>query len=156
VTGPEAPPPSERRDLRADTLAIAPMALAGAVWGLTYLLAGVPRAAVWPWGYTLLAGFNLWLFQRSRWERALDIQLLASLLIPWLLMLDLGGFAASGAVMLWSLLAPIGALLAYGPRRAVGWFAAYGVLGAVAAVLEGTSPPRPGPCPPGGSRRSSS
>jgi signal transduction histidine kinase/CheY-like chemotaxis protein/HPt (histidine-containing phosphotransfer) domain-containing protein len=148
VTGDDTPP-SARRDLRADTLAIAPMALAGAVWGLTYLLAGVPRAAVWPWGYTLLAGFNLWLFQRSRWERALDIQLLASLLIPWLLMLDLGGFAASGAVMLWSLLAPIGALLAYGPRRAVGWFAAYGVLGAVAAVLEGNLTATAGTMPAG-------
>jgi signal transduction histidine kinase/CheY-like chemotaxis protein/HPt (histidine-containing phosphotransfer) domain-containing protein len=148
VTGTDTPP-SARRDLRADTLAIAPMALAGAVWGLTYLLAGVPRAAVWPWGYTLLAGFNLWLFQRSRWERALDIQLLASLLIPWLLMLDLGGFAASGAVMLWSLLAPIGALLAYGPRRAVGWFAAYGVLGAVAAVLEGDLTATAGTMPAG-------
>jgi signal transduction histidine kinase/DNA-binding response OmpR family regulator/HPt (histidine-containing phosphotransfer) domain-containing protein len=149
VTGNGTPPPSERLDLRADTLAIVPMALAGAVWGLAYLLAGVPRAAVWPWGYTLLAGFNLWLFRRSTWERALDIQLLASLLIPWLLMLDLGGFAASGAVMLWSLLAPIGALLAYGPRRAVGWFAAYGVLGVVAAVLEGTRTAAAGTMPDG-------
>jgi signal transduction histidine kinase/DNA-binding response OmpR family regulator len=132
-----ASPSGEPRDLRADRLAIVPMALAGALWGALYVLAGVPRAAVWPWGYTLLAGLNLWLFARVRWERALDLQLALSLTIPWLLMLDLGGFQASGAVMLWSLLAPLGALLAHGSRRAVGWFVAYALLALVAALAEG-------------------
>jgi hypothetical protein len=120
------------------------------------VLAGVPRAAVWPWGYTLLAGLNLWLFARVRWERALDLQLAASLAIPWLLMLDLGGFQASGAVMLWSLLAPLGALLAHGSRRAVGWFVAYALLALAAALAEGRSTAWPARSVPGGSPRSSS
>ncbi|HSJ44602.1 MAG TPA: ATP-binding protein [Euzebyales bacterium] len=122
---------------RADKVAIVPMAIAGGIWGLMYVLAGVPGAAIWPWGYTILAAANLWAYQRLGWTRALDLQLLLSLLIPWLLMLDLGGFRASGAVMIWSLIAPIGALLAYRVRRAVGWFAAYAGLALIAALLEG-------------------
>ncbi|GLI26446.1 hypothetical protein ARHIZOSPH14_06880 [Agromyces rhizosphaerae] len=123
--------------LRADRVAIVPMAVAGGIWGLMYVLAGVPLAAVWPWGYTLLAALNLWAFVRLGWTRALDLQLLLSLVIPWLLMLHVGGFQASGAVMIWSLIAPVGALLAYGIRRAVAWFVAYAVLALVAALLEG-------------------
>ncbi|MFY1620951.1 response regulator [Micromonospora sp. WMMD736] len=121
---------------RADMLAIAPMAIAGAVWGAMYVLAGIPTAALWPWVYTALAVANLWAYQRRGWTRALDVQLLLSLMIPWLLMLDLGGFRHSGAVMIWSLIAPVGALLAYGFRRAVGWFVAYAALALLAAVLE--------------------
>ncbi|WP_353808820.1 ATP-binding protein [Agromyces sp. SYSU T00194] len=123
--------------LRADRVAIVPMAVAGGIWGLMYVLAGVPLAAVWPWGYTLLAALNLWAFVRRGWTRALDLQLLLSLVIPWLLMLHVGGFQASGAVMIWSLIAPVGALLAYGFRRALAWFVAYAVLALVAALLEG-------------------
>jgi signal transduction histidine kinase/DNA-binding response OmpR family regulator len=122
---------------RADTLAVVPMAAAGGVWGLMYVLAGVPSAAVWPWGYTVFAAANLWAYRRRGWTRALDLQLALSLVIPWLLMLDLGGFRISGAVMIWSLIAPVGALLAYGVRRAAGWFAAYAALALVAALLEG-------------------
>jgi signal transduction histidine kinase/CheY-like chemotaxis protein len=123
-------------ELRADRLAVLPMAVAGGIWGAMYVAAGVPQVAVWPWSYTVLAGLNLWLFTRRRLRIALELQLLASLVIPWLLMVHLGGFRASSAVMLWSLLAPVGALLAHGTRRAVGWFAAYAGLALVAAVLE--------------------
>ena len=131
----DASRPAGLEGLRADILAIAPMAVAGAIWGFMYVFAEVPRAAIWPWGYTLLAGVNLLAYKRG-WTHALDLQLLLSLVIPWLLMLDLGGFAASGAVMIWSLIAPVGALLAYGFRRAGVWFGAYAALALVAGLLE--------------------
>ncbi|HEX6235507.1 MAG TPA: response regulator [Jiangellaceae bacterium] len=121
---------------RADRLAVVPMAVAGAVWGAVYVVAGVPAVAVWPWGYTLLAVVNLWLYQSRGWRRALDVQLFFSLVIPWLLMIHMGGFQASGAVMIWSLIAPVGALLAYGTRHAAAWFLGYAGLALVAAVGE--------------------
>jgi signal transduction histidine kinase/CheY-like chemotaxis protein len=121
---------------RADMLAILPMGIAGLIWGATYVVAGAAAAAVWPWTYTALGVLNLWLYQRHGLRRAFDIQLALSLIIPYLLMLHLGGFAASGAVMLWSLIGPVGALLGYGLRRAIGWFVAYAVLAVVAAFLE--------------------
>jgi adenylate cyclase len=58
-------------------------------------------------------------------------QLLLILVLPFLLMLSLGGFVNSSAVILWSLLCPLGALLFATPRQAVIWFGAY--LGLVAA-----------------------
>ncbi|MFW6091334.1 MAG: histidine kinase dimerization/phospho-acceptor domain-containing protein, partial [Actinomycetota bacterium] len=128
--------PSAPVQMRADRLAVVPMAGAGAIWGGIYVLAGIPQVAVWPWGYTVLAVLNLWLYQSRGWRRALDLQLLLSLLIPWLLMLHMGGFQASGAVMIWSLIAPVGALLAYGTRHALAWFAGYAALALVAALAE--------------------
>lgn len=38
---------------------------------------------------------------------------------------SLGGFAASGVVMTWSILAPFCALMLQNVRKAVWWFAAY-------------------------------
>ncbi|HSK55684.1 MAG TPA: histidine kinase dimerization/phospho-acceptor domain-containing protein, partial [Jiangellales bacterium] len=131
---------------RVETSAIVPMGLAGALWGVAYVVAGAPGAAVWPWSYTALAALNLWLYHRGqRW--ALVAQLLFSLTIPWLLMVDLGGFAASGAVMIWSLIAPIAALLTFGFRAAMWWFGAYAALTLVAAAVEPTQDA--GPLSPG-------
>lgn len=121
---------------RAENLAIVPMAAAGAIWGLTFVLAGVPEVAVYPWAYAALAAVNLWAYRRHARRWALDLQLALSLIVPWLLMLDLGGFRASGAVVLWSLIAPLGALLTYGVRTAAWWFGAYAALSLIAALLE--------------------
>ncbi|MFZ5871299.1 MAG: response regulator, partial [Actinomycetota bacterium] len=128
---------------RVEVLAAWLMTGAGVLWGLLYVVAGVPRAAFWPWTYVVLASLNLFAYQRWHWRWWLDAQLLLSLLVPWFLMLQLGGFAASGAVTLWSLIAPLGALLAYGFRRALGWFGAYVALVVVAAAWE-PPPPAPG------------
>lgn len=51
----------------------------------------------------------------------------------------MGGFVASGAVILWSLLAPLCALVFQGTRRAIGWFAAYAALVLLAASRDITA-----------------
>ena len=108
-TGPgsRARPAADRQDdplaalvsPRADMLAMLPMGIAGLIWGATFVMAGVAVAAVWPWLYTAWGALNLWLYKRHGLRRAFDLQLALSLVIPYLLMLHLGGFAASGAVM---------------------------------------------------------
>jgi signal transduction histidine kinase/DNA-binding response OmpR family regulator len=130
----------QRFAIRADQSVIVPMAIAGAIWGAVYVASNIPSVAVWPWAYTVLAAMNITLYLRKGWNWAIDLQLFFSLVIPWLLMLDIGGFAASGAVMIWSVIAPVGAFLTYGIRRAVWWFVAYAVLAIIAAVLEVTVP----------------
>jgi CheY-like chemotaxis protein len=133
----------ERRDLlrrRAETVVLATVAVAGAVWGVTYLFAGVPWAALWPWGLAIAAVALLTLYRRgSGW--AVQLLLVLTLMAPWLLMLQLDGFQASGAVMIWSLMAPVAALLVYGFRIARWWFLAYAVLALVAAFLEPSTLP---------------
>jgi hypothetical protein len=71
-------------------------------------------------------------------------QLGMMLVLPFLLQLSLGGFVPSSGVILWAVIAPIGALMFLGATRSLRWFAAYGVLVAVAGLIQPTlRPPDP-------------
>jgi adenylate cyclase len=56
------------------------------------------------------------------------LELSALLVAPFALQWFLGGFRPSGNTVLWSLLAPLCALVLVGTRVAVGWFAAFALL----------------------------
>jgi signal transduction histidine kinase/CheY-like chemotaxis protein len=146
VTDVGLPQPGLRPGLafRADIVAFAAMALAGALWGTAYVVAGVPLAAIWPWGYTAVALVTLSVYRRTLSTLALNVQLLVSLLAPTFLTWHLGGFAASGAVTLWALIAPVAALLTYGFAGARWWFGAYAAIVVVAAIVEPDMPPADG------------
>jgi len=102
---------------------------AGIVWGAVYWVFDEPLAALVPWGYVVLSIVSIILFALTANYSLFRLMQLGLILVaPFILSLILGGFASSGAVVLWSLLAPIGALVFYGPRAAVPWFIAYLVL----------------------------
>lgn len=106
--------------------------LAGVVWGTIYIVLGVPTAAVFPYGFSILSVLNWALFRshgRLYWFSAVEVALI--LVVPVGLSLHLGGFMASGGVALWSMLASVGALLTIGPRVALVVFASFLVLTAV-------------------------
>jgi signal transduction histidine kinase/CheY-like chemotaxis protein len=122
---------------------------AGLIWGAVYLLFGETTAGFLPLLYALLSLLNLLLFSRThRYETFRFVQLLLILLIPWLLMVVLGGFVASSAVILWGLLAPIGAVIFDAQRSAPRWFLAYAILviagGLLAPVLRSGNSLPPG------------
>jgi guanylate cyclase len=113
------------------------MASLSIVWGSIYLAFGERLAASIPLSYTALSYLSIAFFARTRrYEFFRASQLLFPLLLPFLLMLALGGFVNSSAVVLWSLTSPLGALLFAGRRQAVGWFLAYLALVAIGAFLE--------------------
>jgi guanylate cyclase len=58
-------------------------------------------------------------------RRFRNSQLLLTLILPFLLQLSLGGFVASGAVVIWGFTSPLGALLVGNPRTAHRWFVAF-------------------------------
>ncbi|HVR31986.1 MAG TPA: sensor histidine kinase [Acidimicrobiia bacterium] len=94
---------------------------AGVIWGSIYLGLGLPAASIYPFGFAALSAANVMAYRRHRRYTVLTcIQMFAILLVPAALTLHLGGLIASGAVGIWSLLAPIGALLVIGPRFALG------------------------------------
>lgn len=96
------------------------------VWGIIYVGLGHPTAAAYPFAFLVLSVLNVAVYRRYRdFKRFTRVQIGAILLTPFLLMLHLGGLVASGAVGLWSLLGPIGALLVIGHRFAIGAFVAY-------------------------------
>jgi guanylate cyclase len=79
-----------------------------------------------PFGYSIFSASNVVMFAVARRYRLfLFSQLLLILLLPFLLMMALGGFINSSAVILWAFICPLGALLFDEPRNAPRWFLAY-------------------------------
>ncbi|WP_116947155.1 adenylate/guanylate cyclase domain-containing protein [Jiangella endophytica] len=106
-------------------------------WIVTYLLLGLPVAALIPLVYLVVsAGSLAWFARTRRFVPFRAIQLTMMLVLPFALQWSLGGFAASGAVCLWALSAALGALMFMGPREAIPWFVAYLVLLGISAVLD--------------------
>lgn len=111
---------------------------AGALWGLIYWAFGEWLAGAIPLSYAVVssisvAGFGRW----RRYGLFRFSQLCLILLLPFLLQIALGGFINSSAVILWSLICPIGALLFADVRQAARWFLAYLFLVAVSGLLQG-------------------
>ena len=104
---------------------------AGALWGLMYFAFGEPLAGAIPLSYAAISLLSVVVFSLTRRYQFFRFsQLALILLLPFLLMLSLGGFVNSSAVILWSLICPIGALLFDEPRHAPRWLLAYlGLLG---------------------------
>lgn len=99
---------------------------AGVLWGSIYWLAGEPAAALLPWGYIVASLTSLAVFARTRsFAFIRTAELLLILVVPALLAVVLGGLGASSDVILWSLLAPLGAVAFDRPSRAWPWFAAF-------------------------------
>lgn len=106
-------------------------------WGSIYLAFGEPLAAVIPYFYALLSYTSVVYFVRTRrYDLFRFIQLGLILLLPWLLMLALGGFRSSSAVILWSLVSPVIALIFDERQRAPRWFAALVALVIASGLLE--------------------
>jgi guanylate cyclase len=106
-------------------------------WSSIYLTAHKYLAGAIPFAYSILSFISLASFARNRrYTFFRGSQLLLPLLLPFFLMLALGGFVRSSAVVLWSLTSPLGALLFAGRRQATGWFFGYLGLIVLGAVLE--------------------
>ena len=128
----------QERLLVAIALMIIPAAI---LWGGIYLSFDEPLAASFPLIYMAVsvAGVVVFGFTRHLYVFRFS-QLLAILLAPFLVMVALGGFVSGSAVILWSLLSPLGAMLFAGRRQAVGWLLGFFVLLAISGALEPFAP----------------
>jgi adenylate cyclase len=112
------------------------------LWSAIYVAAGVPLSGAIPALYSLVTPINTLLFA---WTRNLNIyrfvQLLMFLLLPWLLMLSLGGFRESSVVIIWAGLCPLAALLVDDLRRTRLWIMGFVALLIVSAILQPTLSP---------------
>ena len=99
---------------------------AGVVWGAIYYYYGEFLAAAIPISYGLVSTLSIVLFAIIHNYRFFRFtQLLLILLLPFFLMVVLGGFVNSSVVILWALLCPLGALVFSDSRKATRWFLAY-------------------------------
>jgi len=107
-----------------------------AVWSVTYYILGEPVAALIPGGYALLTIINLGFFSATKRYRVFRAtQLILFLVLPFLLQLALGGFVGASAVILWALIAPLGALVMQGRKQAVRYMFVYAALLIISLVL---------------------
>ncbi len=106
-----------------------PFIIAGVIWGIMYMMFGETHSAIIPLAYALFSLLSIIYFGYSRRFKTFRFsQLLLILLLPFILMLSLGGFITGSGVILWSLLSPLGAMLFYKPSSAYKWLIAFAVL----------------------------
>jgi guanylate cyclase len=112
-----------RRLLVGIALLILPI---GFVWGCVYFAMGEPVVALTPWAYVAGSVVSIVVFARTRNFAFLrTAQLLLILIAPALGVITLGSLDESSAVIVWSFLAPLGAVAFDRPSRAWPWFGAF-------------------------------
>jgi len=137
------PADTDEERLRKSALVLASLIITilSFVWVGTYAALGLWLSALIPFAYQVATVAGLALFARTkRYAPYRGSQLGLILALPFLLQWSLGGFVESSAVALWAFIAPLGALIFYGPREAVPWFGAFLALVALSAAVDGLLP----------------
>ncbi len=109
----------------------------GTAWGLMYILFGEPLAGTIPLSYSVISMLSITHFGLTRRYHFFRFsQLMLILLLPFFLMLALGGFINGSAVIVWALICPLGALLFDEPAHAPRWFLAFASLVVLSGFLQ--------------------
>ena len=107
-------------------------------WGLLYIAFGEPLGGAIPLTYTVLSLLSIVVLAvSSRYELFRFTQLGLMLVLPFVLMVVLGGFIPSSMVSVWAFVAPLGALVFATPREALRWFLAYLALVLIVGLVGG-------------------
>ena len=122
--------PNDDDDLRLQksllVVCAIPFIFAGAAWGVMYILFSERVAGAIPLTYSIIHVFSTIHFARTHKYKFFRFsQLTLILLLPFFLMITLGGFVNGSVVILWSLISPMGAMLFDEPRNAPRWFLAF-------------------------------
>lgn len=133
--------PGEGADARVNrqTLVLGGVLMSGGglLWGGLALAFGRVTESSIPLGYVVLTLLNLGLLARDRrFPRARNVQVLISLLLPFMFQWSLGGFVDSGGVMLWAMIALVGSLTLSSTRQAVVWLSLYCALTVLSGVFD--------------------
>lgn len=136
---PTEPADTQEERLRKSLLifACAFMNLAVVLWLAIYWMMGRHFSANVPLGYQLISVASLiYYFRTKRFAPFRFVQLSLFLFAPFVMQWSIGSSVTSSGVMLWALLAPIGALVVSGWRESIPWFIAYVVMTAVSGIFD--------------------
>jgi signal transduction histidine kinase len=115
------------------------MSLGGIIWGMLAIAFDRTWQSSVPFGYVLLTMTNLTFFHVTRnFGAAKTIQTSISLLLPFLFQWSLGGFVASGAVMLWAMLSLAASVTYQSNRTVMLWLVLYVLLTILSGVFDKT------------------
>ena len=130
---------SEELRLRKSLLMFASglMNVAAIIWLGIYWSMGLKLPTSIPLGFQILSALVLVIYLRTRnFDFFRLAQLSLFLFFPFVIQWAIGSFVSSSGVALLALLAPIGAMVCYGPRESIPWFIAYVVLTVVSGIFD--------------------
>ncbi len=106
-------------------------------WLAIYWAMGVAFSTTVPLSYQLaLVGSLTYFLISGNFAVFRLVQLSLFLFFPFLMQWSIGSFVTSSGVMLWALLAPVGALVVQGPRESIPWFVAFGAMTALSGFFD--------------------
>jgi adenylate cyclase len=113
------------------------MNLAVVLWLAIYWYMGLHFSANVPLVYQLISVVSLvYYFKTRKFEIFRFVQLSLFLFVPFIMQWSIGNSVTASGVMLWALLAPVGALVVSGWRESVPWFIAYIVMTVVSGSFD--------------------
>jgi signal transduction histidine kinase len=113
------------------------MSFGGLVWGSICLFFDLVYSAAIPLGYTLFTTLNFLYFKYSKnFPVVRSVQMIMSILLPFLFQWSLGGFISSGAVMMWATLSLIASLSFQDTRSSIWWLVLFLALNIFSAIIE--------------------
>lgn len=113
------------------------MNLAVVLWLAIYWIMGLHFSANVPIFYQLVSVASLAHYLKTRnFEAFRFVQLSLFLFVPFAMQWSIGSSVTASGVMLWALLAPIGALVVSGWRESIPWFTAYIVMTVVSGFFD--------------------
>jgi adenylate cyclase len=111
--------------------------VAAAAWLALYWILGIRLPSTLPLGYQIASAALFVYFLRARdFARYRFAQLALFLFVPFAVQWSMGSFVVSSGIVLFALLAPIGALVACGARESMPWFVAFLVLTVASGMVD--------------------
>jgi class 3 adenylate cyclase len=99
------------------------------VWLLLYWAMGMRFPVTYPYLFQIaLAGNVLFYVATRNFDFFRVTQLALFLFAPFVMQWSIGNFIDASGIVLWGLLAPVGAILFFGVRQSIAWFFAWAVL----------------------------
>ncbi|MGV8990643.1 MAG: putative bifunctional diguanylate cyclase/phosphodiesterase [Thiobacillus sp.] len=106
-------------------------------WGLIYFVLGHPLSGSIPMSYSIISALSLAYFFKTKKTHFLQSsQLTLVLLLPFLLMWSLGGFATGSMAMIWAIFSPIAAVMFLEKQAALKWFFMYFLLILISVLID--------------------
>jgi class 3 adenylate cyclase len=113
------------------------MSVATGLWLLLYWLTGPKLSSTLPFLFQILLAGNLAYYIQSgnfQWFRFSQLALI--LFFPFVAQWSMGNFISGSGVILWGLMAPVGAVFVMGLRESLPWFFAYVFFTALTGVFD--------------------
>ena len=113
------------------------MSIGGFVWGVICLYLGKTLQSTIPFGYVILTFLNILLFHYYKtFKFTQGFHTATSLFLPFIFQWTLGGYAASGASMLWAILALAASLSYSNVKTSFIWMLIFVILTVISGVFD--------------------